>query len=83
MDPKKLNKKVEDLMEKAEKSGKFLKGLKKESCAIVSPAWKAYLDKSSELHEEFGRLLYQHAIHVFGCDEACVNSCLNQTYIAY
>jgi len=51
----------------------------KESLNIVEPVWDEYLRKEKDLHEDFTKLLRFHATKTFGCDEKCLDDCLDRT----
>lgn len=42
-----------------------------------------YLAKEKEVHEEFGTFLKKHAVKDLGCEEECVNGCVNRDYITF
>ena len=50
---------------------------------LVRPAFDAYLAKASGLHEEFGELLKEHGSKILGCDESCIEDCLDPSFVSF
>lgn len=49
----------------------------------LRPALEDYLTKSQDLHEEFGELLKEHTSKVLGCDEECIDDCLDVDFVSF
>lgn len=47
----------------------------------MAPAAQEYAAAAAGLYGEFTELFAKHAINELGCDESCVQSCLNPEYI--
>lgn len=66
-----LEKRVDDL-------GDFYEDRKEEVIKIVKPSLDAYMEKEKTLHKDFSELLRKHATKTFGCDEECLDDCLDR-----
>jgi hypothetical protein len=62
---------------------RFFSNLNVQNMRLVKPAYDAYLTKASDLHEEFGDLVKEHAATIFGCDEKCIDDCLDPNFISF
>lgn len=62
---------------------RFFSNQRVQNMKLVRPAFDAYLAKASGLHEEFGELLKEHGAKIFGCDETCIEDCLDPGFISF
>ncbi len=62
---------------------RFFSNLNAQNMKYVRPAFDAYLSKASGLHEEFGELVKEHAGKLLGCDESCVEDCLDPNFVSF
>ena len=83
VNPKVLRTKVDDITRNAENVSRFFKGVNTENMRLIKPSLDAYLNKASDLHMEFGELLREHAAKVLGCDEECIDDCLNPNFVSF
>ena len=61
---------------------RYFSSLNVQNMKLVRPAFDAYLAKASGLHEEFGELLKEHGAKVLGCDETCIDDCLDPSFVS-
>ncbi len=62
---------------------RFFSNLNVQNMKLVRPAFDAYLVKASDLHEEFGELLKEHGAKILGCDETCIDDCLDPGFVSF
>jgi hypothetical protein len=62
---------------------RFFSNLNAQNMKLVRPAFDAYLNKASDLHEEFGELLKEHGSKILGCDEKCIDDCLDPDFVSF
>lgn len=81
----KLRTKAHNLEESLDDTNEFFdRVVRKEGYDIVKPAIDTYLKKESKLHREFANLLRRHATVTFGCEEECLDDCLERpTFVSF
>ncbi len=62
---------------------RFFSNINAQNMKLVRPAFDAYLAKASGLHEEFAELLKEHGARVLGCDETCIEDCLDPGFVSF
>lgn len=83
VEPKLLRTKIDEITTNLGNVNRFFKDVNMENMKLLKPSFDAYMSKASELHEEFGDLLLEHGSKVFGCDEECLEDCLNPQFVSY
>jgi hypothetical protein len=83
LEPTVIRTRMDNITRNAETVSRFFRDANLENMKLVKPSFDAYLAKASGLHEEFGDLLLEHASKVFGCDEECLEDCLNPQFISF
>jgi hypothetical protein len=78
VDPSVIDRKIDEVLKNAEHVNRFFKNVGAEGLKIVKPTLENYMVKTRSLHEEFGDLIKEHGVRVFGCDESCVSDCVDR-----
>ena len=66
-----------------ERVNRFFNSLSVENMKKVKPSFDKYLEKASGLHEEFADLLKKHGAKILGCDESCIDDCLDVSFVSF
>ena len=83
LDPKMIRTKMDNITRNYENVNRFFNKVNVENMKRVKPAFDAYLEKASELHQEFGELLKEHGAKILGCEETCIEDCLDTDFISF
>jgi hypothetical protein len=83
IDPEIIRTRMDDITKNVDTVHRFFKDMRDEDVKLVKPTFDNYLSKAAGLHEEFGELLKEHAAKVFGCDEDCLDDCLDPAFISF
>lgn len=83
IDPKELRVKMDNVTRNYERVNRFFNSINVENMKKVRPSFDKYLEKSKGLHEEFADLLKEHGSKIFGCDESCIEDCLDTTFVNF
>jgi hypothetical protein len=62
---------------------KFLQQLVRNETQRLGQAVGQYVQAQQQLTDEFAALVRKHAVDTFGCNAECVDSCLDNDYIAF
>ena len=66
-----------------ERVNRFFNSIHVENMKKVRPSFDKYLEKASGLHEEFAELLKEHGAKIFGCEESCIEDCLDTSFVTF
>ena len=66
-----------------ERVNRFFNSIHVENMKKVRPSFDKYLKKASGLHEEFAELLKEHGAKILGCDESCIEDCLDTSFVTF
>lgn len=83
IEPSVIREKVDEVTKNAENVNRFFKGVNMENIKLLKPAFDTYMSKAAGLHEEFGELLKEHSAKVLGCDEECLEDCLDPNFVSF
>lgn len=83
IDPSALRLKMDNVTRNYERVNRFFNSIHVENMKKVRPSFDKYLKKSSGLHEEFAELLKEHGSKILGCDESCIEDCLDTTFVTF
>lgn len=83
IDPKNLRLKMDNVTRNYERVNRFFNSINVENMKKVRPSFDKYLEKASGLHEEFADLLKEHGAKILGCDESCIEDCLDTTFVTF
>lgn len=83
IDPQTLRLKMDNVTRNYERVNRFFNSLNVENMKKVRPSFDKYLEKASGLHEEFAELLKEHGSKILGCDESCIEDCLDTSFVTF
>lgn len=66
-----------------ERVNRFFNSIHVENMKKVRPSFDKYLEKASGLHEEFAELLKEHGAKILGCEESCIEDCLDTSFVTF
>lgn len=83
IEPSHIRMKMDEITKNADNVNRFFKDLNMENIKLLKPSFDTYMMKASGLHHEFGELLKEHGSKVLGCDETCLEDCLDPNFVSY
>ena len=83
VNPNLIRSKMDNITRNYESVNRFFNKINVENMKRVRPSFDAYLEKASGLHEEFADLLKEHASKILGCEESCIEDCLDTEFVSY
>lgn len=81
--PRQLREKMDEVTRNYERVNRFFNAVNVENMKKIGPSFDKYMEKARGLHEEFGELLKEHGAKILGCDEQCIEDCLDTSYVTY
>jgi len=83
VDPKIIRTKMDNITLNYQNVNRFFNKINVDNMKLVKPSFDAYLEKASGLHEEFGELLKDPSSKILGCDETCIEDCLDTDFVSF
>lgn len=83
LDPEEIKLRMDNITRNLENVNRFFKDLNKENMKVIKPTFDKYLKKAEGLHNEFADLLKEHASKVLGCEEECLEDCLDPKFVSF
>ena len=83
MNPDVIRRRMDNITKNVNNMNRFFSNLNAENMKLVRPAFDKYMAKAGALHEEFGKLVREHTSKAFGCDEGCIEDCLDKDFVTF
>lgn len=83
LEPTVLRAKMDNVTRNFESVNRFFREVGVENVKLVKPSFDEYMRKAEGLHAEFGALLKEHAAKVLGCEETCLEDCVNPLFVSF